>query len=111
MTTTGQQAFIDHLRIHFIGLKEGDDETAAANPVYAYPTGMLFPVEIASGPNFEKKPPWMSEAAPRLSRPSSWRKRPDDSDTSTTIGNLTAASSWTPSSMGLLPCTMPRSWC
>ena len=45
MKSSGQQAFIDHLRAHFVGPKGGEDEVIESNPVYAYLTGMLFPVE------------------------------------------------------------------
>lgn len=49
VTSPGQQAVLDHLRAHFIGPRNGDDEIVESNPVYAYLTGMLFPVEDGEG--------------------------------------------------------------
>lgn len=103
MTTSGQQAFIEHLRTHLVGPTGGEDETVTANPVYAYLTGMLFPVEVGEGlpPETLEEELAPEEAEAPLSVDPAFRgeEGPDDDDDD--IGNLTAASSWTPSSMGL----------
>lgn len=49
MTSPGQSAYVDYLRANFIGPKGGPDEILHGSPVYAYLSGMLFPVEEGEG--------------------------------------------------------------
>lgn len=101
MTSPGQQAVLDHLRVYFVGPRDGTDEVVSSNPVYAYLTGMLFPVEEGQGIAPETLDEDLSpeetdlDDAPDLGFPG---EEDDDEDD---IGNLTAASGWTPSSLGL----------
>jgi hypothetical protein len=95
--SSGQQAFVDHLRAHFVGPKGGDDEVIASNPVYAYLTGMLFPVEDGEGLAPETLDEDLSpEEADLDHEPDATFPGEDDEDEDD-IGNLTAASGWTPS--------------
>ena len=101
MKSPGQQAFIDHLRAHFVGPKSGENEIVPSNPVYAYLTGMLFPVEEGEGLAPETLDEDISPEEADLDDaidPSFPGEEDDDEDD---IGNLTAASGWTPSSLGL----------
>lgn len=101
MRSSGQQAFVDHLRAHFVGPKGGDGEVIESNPVYAYLTGMLFPVEDGEGLAPETLDEDLSpEEADLDHEPDATFPGEDDEDEDD-IGNLTAASGWTPSSLGL----------
>jgi hypothetical protein len=101
MKSHGQQAFIDHLRRHFVGPKDGEDEVVGSNPVYAYLTGMLFPVEDGEGLAPETLDEDLSPEEADLDYESDQKFPGEDEDDEDDIGNLTAASGWTPSSLGL----------
>ncbi|MBU1587574.1 MAG: helicase, partial [Actinobacteria bacterium] len=98
MTSDGQQAIREHLRMHLIGPRAGEAETLETNPVYTYLTGMLFPVEEGEGLAPEIVDEDLSpEEAELGGDEGGYDDESDDDD----IGNLTAATGWTPSSMGL----------
>lgn len=100
-SSSGQLAFLEHVRAHLVGPKNGSTEYVDSSPVYAYLTGMLFPVETGEGlpPETLDEDLAPDEAAePESVDPSFPGEEVDDEDD---IGNLTAASGWTPSSLGL----------
>ncbi|NHF63841.1 helicase-related protein [Microcella pacifica] len=101
MRSGGQAAFIEYLRKNFVGPRSGDDEEVESNPVYAYLTGMLFPMEVGEGVPPETLDEDLSpdESVVKGEADDGF---PDEEDLDQDdIGNLTAASGWTPSSMGL----------
>lgn len=101
MRSSGQQVFIDHLRAHFVGPKGGEDEVIESSPVYAYLTGMLFPVEDGEGLAPETLDEDLSPEAADLDVEPDATFPGEDDEEEDDIGNLTAASGWTPSSLGL----------
>lgn len=101
MTSAGQQAVLEHLRMHFVGPRDGEDEVIGSNPVYAYLTGMLFPVEDGEGIAPETLDEDLSPEEADLDDPPDSEFPGEEDDDEDDIGNLTAASGWTPSSLGL----------
>lgn len=101
MMTAGQSAFIEHLRTHFVGPKDGESEVVASNPVYAYLTGMLFPVEVGEGVPPEALDEELSPAEAQIDNTVDTSFAGEEEEDDDDIGNLTAASGWTPSSLGL----------
>lgn len=101
MISNGQQAFLDHLRAHLVGPKGDEREVIDSNPVYAYLTGMLFPVEEGEGLPPETLDENLSPQEADLGDVAESTALEEDIDDDADIGNLTAASGWTPSSMGL----------
>lgn len=101
MTSPGQQAILDHLRAHFVGPRNGDEETVGSNPVYAYLTGMLFPIEEGEGIAPETLDEDLSPEEADLDDAPGPVFPGEEDDDEDDIGNLTAASGWTPSSLGL----------
>lgn len=101
MTSTGQKAVLDHLRAHFVGPRDGEDEVVGSNPVYAYLTGMLFPVEDGEGIAPETLDEDLSPEEADLDEAPDPGFPGEEDDDEDDIGNLTAASGWTPSSLGL----------
>lgn len=105
MTSSGQAAYVDYLRRNFIGPKNGDKtEVIEGSPVYAYLTGMLFPVEVGEGLPPEaldedllpSETP-LDEADESVDPFEGEDETGDDDD----LGGLTAATGWAPSSLGL----------
>lgn len=101
MTSAGQDAMLEHLWEHLIGPRWGEDETLASNPVYAYLTGMLFPVEEGEGLLQETLGQDLSPDEVDGSDHVVEAFESEYGDDQDDIGNLTAATGWTPSSMGL----------
>ena len=101
MTSAGQQAYVDYLRANFIGPKEGPEEILYGNPVYAYLSGMLFPVEEGEGvaPETLEEDLLPGEAPP--DETTGAQDPFEDDGEEDDIGNLTAATGWAPSSLGL----------
>lgn len=101
MRSAAQEEFVRYLHRNFVGPRDGDEELLASNPVYAYLTGMLFPTEVGEGlpPETldENLSPDEAEVTGDVDRAFPDEEDHDQDD----IGNLTAASGWTPSSMGL----------
>ncbi|KFD43437.1 hypothetical protein IU11_11500 [Cellulosimicrobium sp. MM] len=105
MTSPGQASYIEYLRYNFIGPKGGDEnEIIEGNPVYAYLTGMLFPVEVGEGPppenldeNLLPGETPLDEADDSVDPFEREDAAADDDD----LGGLTAATGWAPSSLGL----------
>lgn len=104
MTSDGQASYIAYLRSNFIGPKNGDEEEViVGSPVYAYLTGMLFPVESGEGTPPESLDEDLLPIETPLDVPGDDGDRfeeeyavPDDD-----LGGLTAATGWAPSSLGL----------
>ncbi|MEV0950866.1 helicase-related protein [Promicromonospora sp. NPDC050249] len=105
MTSPGQASYIEYLRNNFVGPKNGhEDEVIEGSPVYAYLTGMLFPVEVGEGlpPDdldedlLPSETP-LDEADDSVDPSEGEDEAADDDD----LGGLTAATGWAPSSLGL----------
>lgn len=101
MTSSGQTAYVEYLRSHFIGPKGGPAETLDGNPVYAYLSGMLFPVEEGEGvaPETLEEDLLPGETPPE--EPVIGQDPFEDDGDGDDLGNLTAATGWAPSSLGL----------
>lgn len=101
MISAGQIAYVAYLRANFIGPKHGESEVLDGSPVYAYLTGMLFPIEDGEGVAQETLDEELlpGEAVPEddtaVQTPFEDDSEQDD------LGDLTAASGWAPSSLGL----------
>ena len=101
MTSPGQSAYVEYLRANFIGPKGGPDETLHGSPVYAYLSGMLFPVEEGEGLVPEALEEDLLPGETPLDESDSGQDPFEDDGEEDDLGNLTAATGWAPSSLGL----------
>ena len=101
MTSAGQVAYVEYLRANFIGPKHGDSEVLDGSPVYAYLAGMLFPIEEGEGvaPETLEDELLPGEALPEDDAGA--RTPFEDDSEQDDLGDLTAASGWAPSSLGM----------
>jgi hypothetical protein len=101
MISDGQRSMREYLHAHFVGPRGGAEEILTSNPVYAYLTGMLFPIEEGEGLAPETLDEDLSPGEAPLADDDDIGLASEEDDDQDDIGNLTAASGWTPSSMGL----------
>lgn len=99
--SVAQEEFVNYLHRNFVGPRDGDDELLASNPVYAYLTGMLFPTEVGEGLPPETLDEELSPDEAEFEDENDQEFPGEEDHDLDDIGNLTAASGWTPSSMGL----------
>ena len=101
MSANAQASYVGYLRKFFVGPRKGSDELLDGSPVYAYLTGMLFPIEegegVAPEPLDEDFVPSESLATEATSSVDPFEEAEDQDD----LGGLTAATGWAPSSLGL----------
>lgn len=101
MTSPGQSAYVDYLRANFIGPKGGPDEILHGSPVYAYLSGMLFPVEEGEGVAPDTLDEDLLPGETPLDELDGGQDPFEDEGEEDDLGNLTAATGWAPSSLGL----------
>jgi len=101
MISDGQRSMLEYLHANFIGPRGGAEERLDSNPVYAYLTGMLFPIEEGEGLAPQTLDEDLSPEEAELANEGDIDFASEEDNDQDDIGNLTAASGWTPSSMGL----------
>lgn len=101
MTSRGQAAYVDYLRENFIGPRGGPQEVLGSNPVYAYLSGMLFPFEEGEGVAPETLEEDLLPGETPLDKSDGGQDPFEDEGEDDDLGNLTAATGWAPSSLGL----------